>query len=329
MTEQEYRAVDRKSYSRVTSFYKKGRRYYKRKFIDKEVEDEEMTIYMKTGSAVDCLLFDKGNFDNRFHLGTVKSESKGEATKGESFVKYLFNHQKANPDVTFVDSAREAYTLAELKVPNFETYMQKFEGSELSKLYSDLLASEGKIVISVQDDANIKKIYNELKYGITKELFSGDVLGQVPILFTYKRWDLKCLVDLIKFDHKNKIIYPLDLKVVSDVEEFQYAWLKDMYYVQEALYTKGIEAWRDEHYKGYDIMKFQFIAADNINNKQPLVFDIHPSEGDLYSGFKTQSGRFYKGLDAMLEEIEWHENNNKWTISKDNFESNGYVTRVV
>ena len=133
--------------------------------------------------------------------------------------------------------------------------------------------------------------------------------------------------DAIDIDHETKQIQPYDLKCTYDNEEFNYSYLKNGYYLQQAFYHKGIKVWAAKNnMSDYSILPMKFIVADTSkNNRRPLVYKlnwVHTDQG-LY-GF-TNNGRHYRGIDQLMGAFIWAQENDIWNISKENFDNSGIV----
>ena len=73
------------------------------------------------------------------------------------------------------------------------------------------------------------------------------------------------MADLIVVDHKNKIIYPCDLKTSSHKEyDFYLSYIQWKYYEQSKLYYRTIRANmdRDEYFKDFKLANYRFIVCN-------------------------------------------------------------------
>lgn len=321
LTEKEYRSLDKLSYSVLKDFLVEGRRYYYRRHILKDGVKKEMTKALLTGSLVDSILYSPQEIESTYHFSDAVKTPDG---KGGTFVTELFRLMTTNPDQEFMTAFEEAYKLSGSSEKLYSSFLSKFEGSNLETYYLSLLESQNKIVVSLQDYNNAQKIANELKFGRnTKHLFEMPFLSQVPIFFEYRGKEFKSKLDYIGFDHEQKIIYPKDLKVTFDVENFSDAYGKAGYFIQEYLYQIAVEQWAKENYPDYFVEKFEFIVADSILYVDPLIYNIEVQNGSLQHGFTGKYGRYYQGVDKIMDNISWHTENNVWSSSKENYELMG------
>lgn len=93
------------------------------------------------------------------------------------------------------------------------------------------------------------------------------------------------MADLIVVDHKNKIVYPCDLKTSSHKEyDFYKSFIDWSYHIQARLYWRIIRATmdKDEYFKDFELADYRFIVA-NKTTLNPLVweFSMTMAKGDI------------------------------------------------
>jgi len=325
MKTQEYRAINAKNYSMLKDFLKDRQKFYK-KYVLGEYTPDEQNMDLRVGSAVDCMLFTPEEFDELFFVGDSAKTPTG---KGLVFVKTLFELQEKGGE--FMDNALQAYNAAGLTTPKFDTYMEKFEGSNLEEYYISLIQAKTKTVLSVDEYSIAERICQKLKdTEITRKiLIEEEGINQLTILFSLEGEMFKSRLDRVVIDHKNKVIKPYDLKCTYEDEDFVYNFLKNRYYLQQGLYEVAIEAWRDENYPDYTIDPFRFIVIKSSSVNQPLVYELSPSEGSFLYNFKTEKGAKYKGVIPIINEINWHIQNNIWDISKENYQKYNFILQKI
>lgn len=316
------------NFSRIKDFEKLGLFKYHRKHILGVEEEDKDSAAMAVGSAVDCLLFEGEEvFDQKFFIGDNQKIPSG---KGGEFARAL--HRAIKSNISFDLAFRRAYEEAEMSERLFNNFLEKFEGSEVQLYFSSLVESEGKTTISTGDLAAAHGIINTLQHhSRTRFLFDMDGYSQLEVLFTYNGYPMKCKIDKLIVDSKNKTLRPFDLKVFYEVDDFEYRYLKDLYFLQEAVYTIAVQCFRDKHYPGWKIDDFKFCVSHGANLKLPIIWNLKVEEGagDLYEGFTTKSGRRYKGLDERLFEMKWHEDNDIWNTTYDVHNNKGHLKRIL
>lgn len=324
----DYKDIKAYNFSRIKDFYKLGLfNYHKKYILGLEVEDKDSSALV-VGSAVDCLLFEGQNvFEQKFYIGDNQKIPSG---KGGEFAKEL--HRQLKTDTPFDLAFKRAYEHADMADKLFDSFTSKFEGSEIQLYLQSLIESEGKTPISLGDVAASHKILDTLQHhSRTRFLFEMDGYSQLELTVDYNGYKLKMKLDKLLVDKKNRILRPYDLKVFYSVDDFEYRYVKDMYYLQEAIYMLGVKKFRDTYYPGYAIDDFKFCVSHSANLSLPVIYNmkVADGEGDLYEGFTVRSGRRYKGLDEMLFEVKWHEENNVWNTTWELYTSKGLATKVL
>jgi hypothetical protein len=224
----------------------------------------------------------------------------------------------------------------------------KYKGKTDDKIMEDFLANGkdyfdtrmeaiGKTVVDMSLVDKAKLVAQKIKNDpFSREYFTGgdeqeEHVSHFPIEFKYDLGDkfisCKAEIDLMIIDHRNKIIRPMDLKTTYDNESFDYMYIKNAYYLQNAFYWLAVRAWASENgMEGYGVRPMKFIVGDtSSNNRRPLVYETGP--GDLASGlegFKLK-GNKYRGIKELINDIAWAEENDEWSCSKEAFDKKGQM----
>lgn len=205
------------------------------------------------------------------------------------------------------------------------------------KVYFDtLMENVGKTVvdISLLDKARI--VGNKLLTDpFTQHYFKHDdkdYFTHFPIEWRYELGSNKSIlckseVDMLIIDHDDKTIQPMDLKTTYDNESFDYMYIKNSYYLQNAFYSKAIRVWADENgMDSFVILPMHFIVGDtSSNNRRPLVFETSAQDvmNGMY-GFDLR-GTHYRGVHELIMDIWWAEENDIWNCSKFAYENKGII----
>lgn len=344
ISEKEYRQIDRDSYSSIKDFTDSRKEYYK-KWVLKEEIPREISKSMVLGSMVDTLLYSPTEFDNKFTLTAIQAPT---GQMGD-FVGALFKRsiQNREEDGTLTRSVevltKEAYNdvrfnragdIVAFKRKTYEQVMDDFGSSDAELYYRQLLNSYGKSVVELFEVQGAERLVQELKNNwVTKEIVNrktdkdADVYEQLIILFKYKDYLLKSMLDKIIVDHRRKMIFIYDLKTCWDNEkEFQTNWFKYKYYIQAAVYYLAVLHWAEKEGWGtYQVIPMQFIVADTTNYQNPLIYQTDAL--NLQQGLEgfTIKGKYYPGVDRAIHDLKWHKETNLWDISPENYENKGLV----
>lgn len=337
-TEKEYRALSRDSYSSLATFAKNRLGYYRRYVLGEKEEDEDDKAIL-IGNLVESLLPGMiGEFDKKFYLSICPSAPTGMML---DFVNALYKHTELNTKdgeviADFEEIAKKAYSDSGYKL-KFETVIEKFRGSDVELYYRQLRDTKpkGLQIVCQQDLENAERVVEELKNNTTTSwyinLVSDDryiVYDQLQLEdFEIEELPMKMMVDRLIIDTQEKTIQPLDWKITWSVEGFvREYYLKRYTYLQAIIYHMGLMLTGKDlgiDKSEYTILPMKFIVADSGNYSDPLIYELTASDlQDTYNGF-TYNGRYYPGLEEIIEELKWAKNNNKFRISKKNYLNGG------
>lgn len=114
---------------------------------------------------------------------------------------------------------------------------------------------------------------------------------------------LKIMPDLLKVNHGEKTIQPVDLKT-SAMPAYSFAdnFIKYRYDIQAELYTDVLERVKDKDpdYSDYTILPYLFTDVSRTD-KVPVTYKYDPTEGFSYS--RGDRMYEYKGWESLLNEI--------------------------
>jgi len=117
----------------------------------------------------------------------------------------------------------------------------------------------------------------------------------------------------------------MDLKTTYDNESFDYMYIKNAYYLQNAFYVRAVEEWaKTSGLDGYEVRPMKFVVGDtSANNRRPLIYET--SNMDVENGLHGFSlrGTYYKGVDELINDIVWAEEQDIWNCSRDAYGNNG------
>jgi len=225
----------------------------------------------------------------------------------------------------------------------------KYKGKADDKILEDFLANGkeyfdvkmeaiGKVVVDVSIVDKAKTVAQKLKKDdFTRAIFAGnddqEFVTHFPIQWTYqidseRSIACKSEIDMMLIDHESKVIQPMDLKTTYDNESFDFMYIKNSYYLQNAFYVKSVEVWAAENdMKGYEVLPMKFVVGDtSSNNRRPLVYTTSPQ--DLEAGMNgfDHRGNHYRGVSELVDDIAWAEENDEWSCSREAFNKKGQMT---
>lgn len=342
--EPEYRSdKSAHNYSKLKDFIKDPLLVWKKKYITGDYEFKT-TEQMDLGSLVDCKQFEPHLVDEKFCISSAPTPSEGSL----KFVNALIGLIEASESKTLEDNMlQEAYTLAGIKTPLFENYINnKFLGTDVEVYFAEKLAGLGKTTLGLPEFEAAERCVKMLNESpSTREIFrvkgeeiitdpnSGEItshiegIAQLGLKARIEGHLVRVLLDWVTVNHSTKEVSPYDLKTIgTGVEDFPFSFFKMKYYIQQGNYEAVVKEWVNATYPGYKINPFQFIVVDSSGFVQPLVYKILAPEGQSFlRTFRVRDREYISGLD-IIELINYHTQNDLWTISKRNRESGGKVT---
>lgn len=316
MTEKEYRdlpSTSYKSYSSLKAFEKTGS-------LEPDTKREDSNDGLLYGKLSDILAFTPEDFDDMFYVSKIdkpltKTEEKLYKLVLEQFPIESLTEEELSTDI-FKELCLELMQEHSLwnNIVDRKKLLEKIDNNFINHLL-EYNISQGKTIITSKDylDAQYQiKVLKENKF--TKKYFDNadikksQVLFQTAILYKIDTDDFKSLLDIILIDHENRVIRAVDLKTGAIPRKyFKLEFFKRRYDIQAALYTKALEEYMVRHnLKDYKLLNPLYIYAPRFEQDSPLVFQI--SEEVIkasFTGFITPTGRRYKGIYELTEEMNW------------------------
>jgi len=345
MTEKQYRAKKRESYSSVKLFDTDRVKYYKKIILNDKSEETEMSTAMLLGSLVDCKLFSPESFDDKFHIASciVPTGQMNDFTQELCNLTLKCLDKNNIVTIELTELMEQAFknvkydkkgVEVKFKGKDFKWLVSNFVGSDAESYYKECRSQFNKYVVDMNLISASEKIIDELKTcEWTKDIIlaesKGDieVIDQLGLLFNVEDEPFKGMPDRVIIDHATKTITPYDMKISYAGEEFSYNYFKMKYYLQVASYYLGLLHYQRverPELKDYTIPSIEFIVGSSNLNSNPLLYStnaINVNEG-LY-GFELKSGRKFKGLYELVRDINWHKKNQLWRNSREVYENKG------
>jgi len=340
--ESAYRGYDGVNYSSLSNLANSPQAYR----IAEAAEESSETSAMLLGTVVDLLLTNKERFDDEVYVMTATKPS------SEMMLKYC------NVLAQTGDTKR-AHNESGYKI-SLDASVKKFD-KEGRAYFDALLNAKGKSIVGAEELFVANQIVAQLTSNpFTKRYFieedGVDLLFQVPIVWNIHFKSLitgenaiapaKSMLDVIRIDHHNELIQPVDLKTGG--EGFMKSFWRYHRYLQASMYTDAVMTaqWdRGMDTRKYEFEPMRFVYADTNLFYNPVVYkmtpkDIHagrsgidyiePMGGSvsgekdtIYFGTLGQTKR--KGYERLTAELDWHIKNDKWDYDYDTYQKNGEI----
>jgi len=318
VTEEQYRSDPAFSYSQIATFFRKGPASLIK-------QDKEDTASLRGGSLVDTLLTAPEEFNDKFFVSSVPTPS-------ENTVAVLNEILKQGIDTKIdLEHIPDNVKLQAMNKHGFYNYWK--DPTRLNKLNTDgyeyyrlLALGTIKTIVSTDEKAKadlcVQAIMGNPTTSVyfTNNPFDKDTenLYQLKFKTNFSGQDVRCMFDIIRVDHKNKLIFPRDLKTTGENEEhFEHSFLKWCYFIQGELYTAILKQIlsNDEYYKDFTVMPFGFLVV-NKDNLSPMEWIITEET----SAALSNAG--YPTTWELISEMRWHFLSGVFKYKKDTYESN-------
>lgn len=213
-----------------------------------------------------------------------------------------------------------------------ETLINKFNNDQFWEYLNIMTTLGNRTLIPTELFEEAKELAHIIKnHDYSRSIFrledDQEILYQVKAEFEYNHFNFLSYLDIVKIDHFARTITGIDLKTGSNSsQEFMTSFMKYRYYIQGSLYLKALsQILKDLGLVGYDILPFQFLYVGRYQ-KQPLIYTMTEKwvEASL-KGFTTRSGYIYRGIDELLELIDWHVTSSIYNETRVLHESNGSI----
>ncbi len=310
-----YRADSAYSYSTLSRFNREG--FEKLDTLFESVATPSLTF----GSMVDTMLTDGMEaFNLRFEVSELPEMSENLVQIARTlFDRYHEDYHNLSdiPDIILAAVGKECNYYAGDK---YAAYRTKLIKENCAGYYNVLFQSLGKELVSQAEYDKACACVEALRTNpMTSWYFESDSpfeeterLYQLKFKGEFEGIQVRCMSDLLVVDHKNKIVYPCDLKTSSHREyEFPKSFIQWRYVIQAQLYWYIIRQNMDKDpiFKDYKLADYRFIVVNNKDNFLPLVweFDQTQSIADFTYGKRGQYSipnwrKIVKELDYYLTE---------------------------
>jgi len=318
------------SYSSLVKLINNPKQFYK-DYILKEREDSDEK-FLKEGELFHCFVLEPEMFDEKFVVMSAKVPGgglkdiidtvyntyaipeleKSKSVKLEDFSNYILKElEAADLYQSYTDSKRADKN--GLKLTGDEKRLEKCITYETEEYFRVLCESTRKKIVDMdmvskaKEKANIVLEDEQSMFYLTKTNTSDQVEKEVELkcdLAEYK-FGLKGVVDCVKIDNEEKIIYITDLKTTSKTLN---QWYKNfdeseyMYWLQVVVYKELIKSLIKPDELKYWKVKINFTVIDKNND----VYNFPVS----FESMQKWSVKTKEKLDIA----NWHYTNHEYTL---------------
>lgn len=307
-TEQEYRSDKAYSYSTLAKFEREGFNNLD-KLFDK-VESPSLTF----GSVVDCLMTDtQEDFDRKFLVADFPElpDSQRKVVEylhrmfGKSYLALSDFDNKVIIDISEILQFQlnwKPETRAKVIKENGGEYYDLLTLAGDRAVISQSLYSDALACVDSLRTSDATKFYFEKDNPFNRDM---ERLYQLKFKGEYDGIPLRCMMDECCVDHKNRIIYPIDLKTSSKKEwDFPKSFIEWFYPVQAQLYAEILRQNldKDVYFRDFKIAPYRFIVI-NRYSLTPLVWEF----GQTFSRVGCSLGdQKFRGWREIVKELDFY-----------------------
>lgn len=300
-----------------------------------KMKDEDLRFHSEKrhfilGDGVDVKITQPEAFEDIFYVDTIEDKPTDKMMNYLHALHERFEGRPLQEDEELKIVAQEIGYLANMSVEKIYGRIEPH-----IPYYNSISESNGKQILSVEELEIIDTIVQSFKeHEIIgehfKENWEEEIQYQLPLFFKLEvnghSIECKGLLDMVKFDHKNKIIYPYDIKTMGDYTyRFMKSFKQRRYDIQAAWYTMALLY----NYEGYTIKPFTFIVDSTKEPGNPCMFEVADSAMDIaLSGRQElvlhgcQLKPKVDGIHQMLDSYIFYKENGKQVhidLAKNNF----------
>lgn len=287
------------------------------------------------GSLVDIIISNPEDRYNIFYTDPIEKPTASllvladELLKDHTILEYDFNQLT---DKKYIEDKIKVLGLwSNLKE---ETLQKKYDVDIFYNYIKASIAAEGKIICSSTLIEAAEYCANVLlSHEYTRNLFVEtddiEVLKQVPIFYNFKGAIGKGKIDLLRVDHKKKLISIYDIKTGADLAtNFQNSFYFFKYYLQVISYVIAVQhlIFNNSEFKDYTIDKFRFIYISKKLPDSPCIYEVDKKLlDDFFDGWINCEGIQMKGFNQLVDEYIFYIENNIFNIEKKVIENGGVL----
>mgnify|MGYP002741577384 FL=1 len=303
-----YEDMTRTSNSNIGWFLKKGPAYL-HSMLTGEIESESGR-QLSRGTMIHEYLLQPEEFHKDY---LVWDKSRPSSLQQEKFCQEFAQSVEIEPN----RAAISAYRMSYKGLPKSDDLVLS-KALKMAEEYSDyieyLKSNDNRELISPYDARTLMEIAENIqRHKLASKLLKNEYIGQEDELRHefHINWSMcgvqcKSLLDSCHFDFKNKICTLMDLKTTVNIGCFEesmnhYDYLRQLCFYEYALRWYIINVLKEEPNNDWTF-KYYIIGIDTTGRNEIRVFEF--TESQIHSRLDTI-------MDA-LEDIRWHQANNKW-----------------
>jgi hypothetical protein len=325
ISEQDYREVPAFNYSTLKALDDNGPMIL--------IEREEIKgIALEFGTLVDILITNPENRYNVFYTKPIEKPTASLLILADSLLSDLvlgYTREEILDNKYILNKIKELGIWVKAKE---DTLIEKFNNDLFYNYINASIEAKGKIICSPSLVEAAEHCANVLlSHPYTKDLFIEtddiEVLKQVPIFYNFKKYLGKGKIDLLRINHKEKIISLYDIKTGTELpSNFMNSFYFFKYYLQVISYLAGINYMITTipELKDYKIDKFRFIYISKKLPNTPCIYEVGEELLSIFfDGWTNSDGKRIKGFNQLVDEYIYYKTNDIYDTEKETIDNNG------
>jgi len=301
---------------------------YFKKYINRELVNDSR--YLDLGSAIHCYILENSHFNDRYLVSSVDvvggmmGKFLHSLVENEKYVMESVHDSTEDTPAEFVLTNREhlyqhCYDLAGFKIP-IATVINKLDKAENAAYLEFLLEAQGKHVLSQEE----YEVILQCAASVERHAVASTVLNPIgahpekEILWTYKDFTIKSIIDNLILDEEKKMVTITDLKTTSkNPHSFIRSYTSYGYYRQIGIYKQAVISYMTElglNYEDFDF-KVLIVALQTTGLHECVVYE--PDNLDLSIAIDE--------FESLLERLKWHQDHNRWDYPMEYYNNNGII----
>ena len=237
--------------------------------------------------------------------------------KAAKAAEYYYNPTKEKPwsrttDTIMADVKTNGKVYYDALIAAAGKHIVRSDDWELASACADKINNSTSLSLKEFKDA-CEYIRSESHKGNISSVYERDTESHGKIIYyvghMFTVGGKKILVDLAIYYVNAKLFQTYDLKTIRNLASFPSVYRSDYAY-QGAFYSSVVK-----QYFGGDtiVLPFKFVAISKDENEGAEVFIQSPCDHEAYlTGYETKSGYKYPGINEIMDDIQWHIDNNVW-----------------
>lgn len=314
-----YEDVERISNSNIGWFLKKGPAYLHSMLTGKA--EGETGRQLARGTMIHEYLLQPEEFHKDY---VVWDKSRPSSAQQEKFCQELAQSVEIEPNKAVISAYRASYK----GLPKSDDLVLP-KALKMAEEYSDyieyLKINDNREIISPYDAKMLMEVAENIqKHKLASKLLKNKYIGQEDELhhefhINWSMCGVKCksLLDSVHFDFKNKVCTLMDLKTTVNIGCFEesmnhYDYLRQLCFYQYALRWYIVNVLKEEPNNDWTF-KYYIIGIDTTGSNEIRVFEL--TEHQVDSRLNT--------IMDVLEQIRWHQANDKWEHTLEYYTGDG------